>query len=276
MDIRLWKKRAVAALYNSDSAKRDVEILLSYVTGKERSWLIAFDDSILSSEQLAYLDVMLTRRIKGEPIAYLVGKREFWSLSLQVSSATIIPRPDTEIVVEQALACLPLTPSCLLDLGTGTGAIALALASERTDCQVIGCDRIADAITLARYNAKILDINNVLFQVSHWFNNICPQYFEIIVSNPPYINSQDPFLKQGDVRFEPISALVADEEGLADLREIISASPKWLNTKGWLVLEHGWQQGECVRNMMLKKGYQFINTVNDYNGNPRVTLGQMI
>lgn len=276
MDIRRWLQHAIATLSGGESPKRDAEILLGFVTGKSRSWLIAFDDSGLSGAQLQQLDALLARRVQGEPIAHLVGEREFWSLPLRVSDATLIPRPDTEVLVEQALAHLPARAATILDLGTGTGAIALALASERPDCEVIGCDRVPDAVTLAQDNARRLHITNACFRLSHWFDALPARRFDMIVSNPPYIDAGDVHLQQGDVRFEPLSALVAAEAGLADLRFIIRNAPHWLQAHGWLLLEHGWQQGTAVQALMTQHGYQAVCTVNDYGGNPRVTLGQLI
>lgn len=274
MDIRHWLKQAVATLCDSESPKRDAEILLSHVTGKSRSWLFAFDETVLSASQLTALEALIGRRARGEPIAHLVGEREFWSLPLRVSDATLIPRPDTELLVELALVRLPPSPASLLDLGTGTGAIALALASERPDCEVVGVDRITAAVALAQENAARLQLNNAAFVLSHWFCDLPARRFDLIVSNPPYIDAQDTHLQQGDVRFEPLSALVADEEGLADLRAIIAQAPDWLTPGGWLLLEHGWRQGEQVRALMRQHGYTAVTTETDYGGNPRVTLGQ--
>lgn len=274
MIVRRWLQQAVVALCGGDSPKRDAEILLGFVTGKPRSWLIAFDDAELDAQQQEQLNALLARRVNGEPIAHLVGEREFWSLPLRVSDATLIPRPDTEVLVEQALAHLPAAATSLLDLGTGTGAIALALASERPTCQVLGCDRIAAAVELAQDNAQRLHIDNARFILSNWFSDLPAQRFDLIVSNPPYIDAADEHLQQGDVRFEPLSALVADDQGLADLRFIIHTAPHWLHAGGWLLLEHGWQQGAAVRAIMTQHGYQAVSTVDDYGGHPRVTLGQ--
>ena len=276
MDIRHWLKQATATLCGGDSPKRDAEILLSFVTGKSRSWLIAFDETVLTESQREQLDSLLARRARGEPVAHLVGEREFWSLPLRVNDATLIPRPDTELLVEQALTRLPATPAAILDMGTGTGAIALALASERPDCQVTGVDRIDAAVALARSNAQALNLTNTTFLLSHWFRSLPPQQFALIVSNPPYIDASDTHLAQGDVRFEPRSALVADEAGLADLRTLIEQAPAWLLPGGWLLLEHGWQQGEAVATLMQQNGYQAVETLEDYGGNPRVTLGQLL
>lgn len=275
MEFRGWLKQAVAALQGGDSPKRDAEILLGFVTGKSRSWLVAFDETELLPEQLAQLDALLARRVRGEPVAHLTGEREFWSLPLRVSDATLIPRPDTEVLVEQALARIPAAPSRILDLGTGTGAIALALASERPDCQVVGVDRIEAAVALAQSNADTLGIKNATFALSHWFDALPATPFDLIVSNPPYIDAHDQHLSQGDVRFEPLSALVADDAGLADLRLLITKAPRWLVPGGWLLLEHGWQQDAQVRALMQQQGFLQVATVHDYSGNPRVTLGQI-
>ncbi|WP_243078108.1 peptide chain release factor N(5)-glutamine methyltransferase [Pantoea sp. MQR6] len=275
MDIRHWLKHAIATLCGGDSPKRDAEILLSFVTGKSRSWLMAFDETLLNDQQLTQLDALLLRRAQGEPVAHLIGEREFWSLPLRVNDATLIPRPDTEILVEQALVRLPATPSRILDLGTGTGAIALAIASERPDCQVVGVDRIEAAVELAQLNAEQLGLSNASFSLSHWFRDLAPSRFNLIVSNPPYIDANDIHLGQGDVRFEPRSALVAEEAGLADLRTLIEQAPHWIAAGGWLLLEHGWQQEHAVRQLMIKNGYQAVATANDYGGNPRVTFGQL-
>lgn len=274
MDIRHWLKQAVAILCGGDSPKRDAEILLGFVTGKSRSWLVAFDETVLTEAQLQELAVLLARRARGEPVAHLVGEREFWSLPLQVNDATLIPRPDTEILVEQALAHLPESPARVLDMGTGSGAIALAIASDRPDCDIIGIDRIPAAVELAKRNAAQLAISNATFLHSHWFAQLTPAKFDLIVSNPPYIDANDRHLNEGDVRFEPRSALVAEEAGMADLRLLIVQAINWLQPGGWLLLEHGWQQDEAVRNLMQQHHYLSVTTANDYGGNPRVTFGQ--
>lgn len=273
MDYQQWLSLAAARFHQSDSPKRDAEILLSFVTGRARTYLLAFGETVLTAEQLALLESLAARREQGEPIAYLVGEREFWSLPLSVSSATLIPRPDTECLVEQALAHLPATPCRILDLGTGTGAIALAIASERPDCSVVGGDIKADAVALACHNAEKLAINNVHFLQSSWFESVSG-LFTLIVSNPPYIDANDPHLNQGDVRYEPHSALVAPAEGLADLAEIIRQSPAYLAAGGWLMLEHGWQQAEAVQKLLKNAGFSAVMTHKDYGNNDRVTLGQ--
>lgn len=251
MDFQHWLHEAVNQLRDSDSPRRDAEILLEYVTGKGRTYIMAFGETPLTDVQQQQLADLLQRRKQGEPIAYLTGLREFWSLPLFVSPATLIPRPDTECLVEQALARLPVKTCRILDLGTGTGAIALAIR-----------------------NAEHLAIRNVRILQSCWFSALSGQQFDMIVSNPPYIDAQDPHLSEGDVRFEPRSALVADENGMADLTHIIDNARQMLTPGGFLLLEHGWQQGEAVRAVFRRSGYSDVETCRDYGGNERVTCGR--
>lgn len=274
MDFQSWLREAVCRLAAGESPKRDAEILLGFVTGRARTFIIAFGETPLTADQLQRLDTLLARREQGEPVAYLTGEREFWSLPLSVSPATLIPRPDTECLVEQALARLPSEPVSILDLGTGTGAVALALASERPDCKVTGVDLQPDAVRLARHNAQKLNILNTLFLHGSWFSPVAGERFALIVSNPPYIDAADPHLAAGDVRFEPASALVAGNAGLADLAHIIQAAPAYLHPGGWLLLEHGWQQAADVQALLHDAGYQQIATIKDYGDNDRVSLGQ--
>ncbi|MDQ9126657.1 peptide chain release factor N(5)-glutamine methyltransferase [Serratia fonticola] len=274
MDYQTWLKTATLRLTHSDSAKRDAEILLGFVTGRARTYLLAFGETPLTAEQAQQLTVLLARRERGEPVAYLVGEREFWSLPLSVSPATLIPRPDTECLVELALERLPAAPCAILDLGTGTGAIALALASERPDCQLTGIDLKPEAVALAQHNAQKLAINNARFLQGSWFTPVAGQKFALIASNPPYIDQADPHLGQGDVRFEPGTALVAADQGLADLATIVQQAADYLEPQGWLLLEHGWQQGESVRTLLNTEGFIAVATHRDYGGNDRMTLGQ--
>ena len=274
MDYQQWLRNAITQLQASESPRRDAEILLGFVTGKARTWILAFGETPLSAHQQQQLESLLARRARGEPVAHLVGEREFWSLPLFVSPATLIPRPDTECLVEQALNHLPDSPCRILDLGTGTGAIALALASERPTCHVTAVDLIPEAVALAQRNAANLGIDNVEILQSCWFSALDGQRFALLVSNPPYIDEQDPHLAQGDVRYEPLSALVAADKGLADLHTIITDAPRYLQPQGWLLLEHGWQQGAAVREMFTRYGWQQVETCRDYGGNERLTLGQ--
>jgi release factor glutamine methyltransferase len=274
MDYQSWLKAAVARLTQSDSARRDAEILLGFVTGRARTFLMAFGETLLTQQQQEQLERLLVRRERGEPVAYLIGEREFWSLPLSVSPATLIPRPDTECLVELALERLPSSSCNILDLGTGTGAIALALASERPDCTVTGVDLQPEAVALAQHNAQKLAIGNAQFLQGSWFAPLAGQTFALIASNPPYIDAADPHLAQGDVRFEPSSALVAQQHGLADLSAIVQQAPQYLLPQGWLLLEHGWQQGESVRALLQAAGFISIATRRDYGDNDRVTFGQ--
>lgn len=274
MEYQQWLREAVSQLQASESPRRDAEILLGFVTGKARTFILAFGETPLTGEQQEQLAALLARRVRGEPVAHLIGEREFWSLPLFVSPVTLIPRPDTECLVEQALARLPAAPCRILDLGTGTGAIALALASERPDCQVTAVDLIPDAVALAQRNADHLGIRNIEIVQSRWFSALEGQQFSLIVSNPPYIDAQDPHLAQGDVRFEPLSALVAAENGLADLHTLIKEAPRYLLPQGWLLLEHGWQQGAAVREIFARYGWQQVETCRDYGDNERLTLGR--
>lgn len=275
MDYQHWLRDAISQLAQSESPRRDAEILLEHVTGKTRTFILAFGETALTDAQCDQLAELLARRQRGEPIAHLIGVREFWSLPLFVSPATLIPRPDTECLVEQALARLPATACRILDLGTGTGAIALALASERPDCDVVAVDRMADAVTLALRNKAHLAIPNVRILQSDWFSALQGQSFEMIVSNPPYIDAQDPHLSEGDVRFEPLSALVAGDQGMADIAHIIAQSRHALTPGGFLLLEHGWQQGALVRDAFSQAGYTQIETCRDYGDNERITLGRI-
>lgn len=273
VDVRCCLRRASELAELSDSARLDVEVILSWVLGKDRSFLFTWPEHQLSCEQLEQFERAFARRKAGEPVAHITGEREFWSLSLLTDASTLIPRPDTECLVELALARLPKTSPRILDLGTGTGAIALALASERADAEVMAVDVVDSAVALARKNAERLQIANIEIKQSHWFSAVNGR-FDVIVSNPPYIDADDEHLQQGDVRFEPLSALVAEKQGLADLQLIVEQAPAYLNEGGWLLMEHGWQQGEAVRHLLLEKGYTDVATEQDFGGNDRVSLGR--
>lgn len=280
--LRLIGDNSIANLVNqgrillqagSDSAKLDVEILLCVVLDKERSYLLTWPEKVLSDEQLHSFLRLLLRRIQGEPIAYLTGVKEFWSLPLAVSSSTLIPRPDTETLVELVLEQYGNSKniSCL-DLGTGTGAIALAIASEKPTWKIDAIDFNADAVKLAQLNAKNLKLSQVNIFQSDWFSQVgADKKFDVIVSNPPYIDSEDENLSQGDVRFEPISALIAKEDGLADIKHIADVAREFLSTQGKLFFEHGFEQGQDVRNILTALGYKNAHTEQDLNGHDRIT-----
>ena len=288
MNYKEWLAQAIADLAQknpTENSKIDSLVLLQHATGKSRTQILAFDDTEIDEKVRLKLTALLDRRLKGEPIAYILGEKEFWSLPLNVSKGTLIPRPDTEILVEKALQIalekLQGNPPHfrILDLGTGTGAIALALASElssicqkqRISLEIIGVDLMPDVVALAQSNAERNKLS-VQFLQSRWFENITGQ-FDLIVSNPPYIDAQDEHLRQGDVRFEPLSALVANDAGYADLRHIIELAPSYLNSNSALLLEHGWQQGEKVRSIFQENHWEMVETVRDYGDNERVTLG---
>lgn len=270
-------KQAVQQLQESgsDSPSLDAAVLLCHALDKPRSFLLTWPNKILDAQQLAAFDDLLQRRLTGEPVAYIVGEREFWSLPLKVSPTTLIPRPDTERLVEIALDKAMQMEGDILDLGTGTGAIALALASELPQRQVTGIDLKEDAQQLAQSNASALNLNNTQFLAGSWFEPLAAgTEFALIVSNPPYIEKEDPHLTQGDVRFEPLSALVADEKGLADIRHIATQARDYLKDNGWLMFEHGFEQGEPVRELLRSLGYDQVATYKDYGDNDRVTIGQ--
>ncbi|MGY3914148.1 peptide chain release factor N(5)-glutamine methyltransferase [Aeromonas australiensis] len=278
MQIQQARAHIMSVLTEGESPRADADVLLCHLLDCRRSYLMTWPERELDAAQQATLQEWLARRLNGEPIAHLVGEREFWSLPLKVSPATLIPRPDTEVLVEQALIRIPQGPCAVLDLGTGTGAIALALKSERPDIDVWAVDRMADAAALARENSAALGLP-IEVRDGSWFEPLgepdrdkTPR-FALIVSNPPYIDGADPHLEQGDVRFEPRSALVADDAGLADIRHIVAHAPAYLLTDGWLLLEHGWDQGAAVRQLLCDSGYREVATVRDYGNNERVTLG---
>ncbi|MGY5615222.1 peptide chain release factor N(5)-glutamine methyltransferase [Vibrio brasiliensis] len=270
-------KKAVQQLQESgsDSPSLDAAVLLCHALDKPRSFLLTWPDKILSSSDLTAFQILLGRRLAGEPVAYIVGEREFWSLPLKVSPSTLIPRPDTERLVEIALDKASNNQGDILDLGTGTGAIALALASELPKRQVWGVDLKPEAQQLAQSNADALNISNTRFMAGSWFDPIpAGTEFALIVSNPPYIEKEDPHLTQGDVRFEPLSALVAEEKGLADIKHIATKARDYLAEQGWLMFEHGFEQGEAVRELLISLGYDQVATYKDYGDNDRVTIGQ--
>ena len=270
-------EQAIAAGANllapsSESAKLDAQVLLLHILQKPHSYLFTWPEHELNAEQQQQFNTFCQRRLNGEPVAHITGQREFWSLSLEVNATTLIPRPDTETLVEQALEVTVPATAKVLDLGTGTGAIALALGSEMPNWQITAVDRVSDAVALATRNQQRLAINNVHVKQSNWFSELHGEKFNLIVTNPPYIESSDIHLNQGDVRFEPLSALVADDCGMSDIKQIITQSRDYLLSNGYLLIEHGFEQGEAVRHFFEKMAFVNIKTVKDLGNNDRVTL----
>ncbi len=264
-----------AQLPDSPTERLDAELLLASALGKSRSYLHTWPERIVPSEAAQTFADYVARRRAGEPIAYILGQQGFWKLDLEVAPHTLIPRPETELLVEAALQRLPAGPTRVLDLGTGTGAIALALASERPAWQVTAVDRVEQAVALAERNRQRLRLDNVHILASHWFEALVDQRFDVILSNPPYIASADPHLAAGDVRFEPSSALVAGHDGLDDLRTIVVQAPAHLSPGGWLLLEHGFDQAAAVRELLLRQGFGDVDSVPDLAGHPRISLGRL-
>lgn len=252
----------------------DAEILLSHVLHKNRAYLYAHLEDPLSADELVQFQHLIQVRSKGTPIAYIIGYRDFWSLSLEVNEHTLIPRHETERLVELALDLLPQhSPIQLLDLGTGSGAIALALAKERPLWHIDACDISIEALKLAQKNATAHQIKNVTFYQSNWFQQLPEKKYHAIVTNPPYIAKDDPHLKQGDLRFEPVNALISEQAGLADIEYIIKNSCNWLLADGLLLLEHGFEQKLNVQSILNLMGFKRIHSWQDLLGHDRVTGG---
>lgn len=253
----------------------DAALLLAHALGKPRSWLFAHADDLLGEADAARFDALLARRVAGEPVAYLTGSRGFWTLDLAVTPATLVPRPETELLVELALARLPaVAPVRVADLGTGSGAIALALAKERPRAHVVATDASPEALEVARGNAVRNRIGNVAFRLGSWLAPLAGECFDLIASNPPYIADGDPHLSQGDLRFEPAMALSCGPDGLDAIRIIVRDAPACLRPGGWLLLEHGWDQGEAVRALLAEAGFVDAATARDLEGRDRITLGR--
>lgn len=253
----------------------DADYLLLHVLNQPRSWLFAHASDAVSPTDAARFDALVQRRVCGEPVAYLTGSRGFWTLDLAVTPATLIPRPETELLVEQALARMPAdTAVRVADLGTGSGAVALALAKERPLAQLVATDASCDALDVARGNAQRNALVNVEFRHGDWLTPVLGERFDVIVSNPPYIADHDPHLDQGDLRFEPALALSCGVDGLDAIRMIAIAAPAHLRAGGWLLLEHGLDQGPAVRTLLRDAGFYGVKTVRDLEARDRVTLGQ--
>ena len=272
-----WFHWASAQLVkHSDSAQLDAELMLRDVLQKDRSYLRTWPEKQLSNTQHQQLQSLLDRRLQGEPMAYILGHQDFWTLSLRVSPAVLIPRPETELIIETALELLsPQQALQLADLGTGSGAIALALASEFSNSHVIAGDFSAAALQIAEQNRQQLQLHNCETRLGSWFDIFSPtEQFDLIVSNPPYIAEGDPDLQANVQRYEPQSALTANNNGLADLQHLIAHAPTFLKPGGWLILEHGWQQAEALRQQLQQQGFLHSQSHRDLAGHERITLGQ--
>ena len=280
--------QTATSLLGTQEANVEAQLLLQHVLNINRAWLIAHEGDALQANIHAAYRALINRRLNGEPIAYILGYREFYGLKLNVTADTLIPRADTETLVDAALAKIDLllSPSrqpsptlgggtfSILDLGTGTGAIALAIAKNRPQAFVTAVDASENALKIAQENAKNLSIANVKFVQSNWFGALQNEKFDVIVSNPPYIEQNDAHLSQGDLRFEPSSALVSGEDGLDDIKHIIANAPMRLHPHGCLLLEHGYNQALAVAALLKSAGFTEIETIKDLGGNDRVTLGK--
>jgi release factor glutamine methyltransferase len=269
-------REALAAATQRLGDRAEAELLLLHVLRQPRSWLFAHADEPLEMDVQTSYQELLARREAGEPVAYLVGHRGFWTLDLEVTPATLIPRPETELLVELALQRLPSGFSGqVADLGTGSGAIALAIARERPHAQVIATDASAAALEVARRNAQRHAIDNVSFVQGDWLAPLADQRFDLIASNPPYIEADDPHLARGDLRFEPASALASGHDGLDDIRRIVDGARRHLAPGGWLLFEHGWNQGDAARALLDAAGYAEVFTAPDLEQRDRVSGGEL-
>lgn len=277
LNYRQALQEAVRQLSQLPQAAANLEaaLLLGHLLQVSRSHLIAWPEKRLTADQRRDYAALIQRRLNGEPIAHITGEREFWSLSLRITPDTLIPRPETELLVEQALArMVSMSTPRIADLGTGSGAIALALASERPDATIHATDRSQTSLAVARENASRLQLRGVSYFLGDWCQALpAGEDYDLILSNPPYIPADDPHLNQGDLPHEPTGALVSGEEGLEDIRRIAAQAPEHLKVAGWLMLEHGHMQGHAVRQILRQQGFAKIATLNDLAGQPRVTEG---
>ena len=262
--------RAAAGVEAAEAA-----LLLAHVIGRSRGWLYAHGDALVAGLEASRFADLAARRAAGEPVAYLVGTRGFWRFDLAVGPDTLIPRPETELLVELALTRIATQrPVRVADLGTGSGAVALAIASERPHAMLVATDASAGALEVAARNARALSVGNVEFRHGDWFAPLAGERFDLIASNPPYIAEDDAHLAQGDLRFEPRGALASGVDGLDAIRAIVAAAPAHLGERGWLLVEHGWDQGEAVRALFEAAGFTDVATERDLEQRDRVTLGR--
>lgn len=267
--------QSAAGRIGGDSGRLDAELLLCSVLSRPRAWLYAHGtDPAPATPVLVRFEALVQQRVAGRPVAHLLGMRGFWSLDLAVDASTLIPRPETELLVEAALQRLaPGSRQRVADLGTGTGAIALALAHERPGLSVVATDASAEALALARRNRDALGLGRVELRQGSWYQPLRGERFAVIVSNPPYIAGDDPCLALGDVRFEPRSALVAGADGLDDLRVLAAGAPDHLEPGGWLLLEHGHDQADAVRDLLDQAGLRQTGSRQDLQGHARISFG---
>lgn len=257
-----------------DDPRASAEVLLAHALAQSRTALKTWPERALAPDQVAAFSALLERRLHGEPVAYITGTREFWSMDLRVTAATLIPRPETECLVETALRRIPLDAAWhLADLGTGSGAIALALARERPASHIVAVDSSGDALAVARDNARRLGVANIEFRAGHWLEPLDGERYDMIVSNPPYLADADPHLVQGDLRFEPRAALSCGGDGLAALRAIVHAAPRYLGAGGWLLVEHGIGQHTAVARLFLTEEFRDVEHFTDYAGIARGVAG---
>lgn len=268
-------QQASSQLTESDSPKLDAELLLTHLLNKPRTHLFCWPDEMVPEKLLTKYRTAVDKRANGTPIAHLTGQREFWSRDFQITPDTLIPRPDTELLIELALKWLPIDKKCLVaDLGTGSGAIGITAALEKPNIDVIATDTSEKALVIAQQNAKKLGAKNITFRLSHWLNSVSEKTFQLIISNPPYIAENDPHLQQGDVRFEPISALTSGAKGLDDIGAIAHQARQHLVKSGRLLLEHGYDQAENVQQILRINGYSNIQSHSDLSGHLRATSAE--
>lgn len=254
----------------------DACMLLQYVLNVDHAFLLTYPDQVLVPQQIEDFSRLVKRRIDGIPVAYLTGERAFYDLTFKVTEAVLIPRPETELLIELALERIPVDqPLKVLDLGTGSGAIAITLAKHRPQIQVVAVDVSADALAVSRWNAKNLQVDNLSWVMGNWFDELSAQKFDLIISNPPYVAENDPHLRQGDLRFEPQIALSAGSDGVACIQHIIEVAPKYLVSGGWLLLEHGYDQADECRQLLKHVDFSNICSYPDLAGIMRVSGGQM-
>jgi len=267
-------QKAEQSINCSDSARLDAEILFCNVMQFNRSRIYSHPEQIVPDDKSVLFQSLIAQRQQGRPIAHLTGKKEFWSLQLAINEDTLIPRPETELLVETALQLVPDdTTFNILDLGTGSGAIAIAIASERPNCKIVATDINTNALTIAKKNAETHQLKNIQFYLSNWYQNIPSQEFDLIVSNPPYIKEDDEHLSQGDIRFEPELALVAGTDGMQAINIILENAKQYLASDAYLLIEHGYDQRSLVEEAFLKHDFKQLKTFQDLSGQDRITMG---